>query len=97
MAIIPIAQRLANIERQGQALRRRIERMESDRDFLVDSILNRPWAEVEAQRRLVKEWDEEIDRMGLDLQFLRNEWKRLSDIHDKNHKSQIINHKSKRV
>lgn len=57
--------------------------MESDRDFLVDSILNRPWAEVEAQRRLVKEWDEEIDRMRLDLQFLRDEWKRLDRIKNK--------------
>jgi len=55
MARIPIAQRLADIERQGQALGRRIVRMESDRDFLVDSILNRPWAEVEAQRSLVRE------------------------------------------
>lgn len=87
MARIPIAQRLADIERQGQALGRRIVRMESDRDFLVDSILNRPWAEVEAQRSLVREWDEEIDRMRLDLQFLRDEWKRLSDIHNKRNKS----------
>lgn len=83
MARIPIAQRLADIERQGQALGRRIGRMESDRDFLVDSILNRPWAEVEAQRRLVKEWDEEIERMRLDLQFLRDEWKRLDRIKNK--------------
>lgn len=57
--------------------------MESDRDFLVDSILNRPWAEVEAQRRLVREWDEEIERMRLDLQFLRDEWKRLDRIKNK--------------
>lgn len=57
--------------------------MESDRDFLVDSILNRPWAEVEAQRRLVKEWDEEIERMRLDLQFLRDEWRRLDRIKNK--------------
>lgn len=83
MARIPIAQRLADIERQGQALGRRIGRMESDRDFLVDSILNRPWAEVEAQRRLVKEWDEEIERMRLDLQFLRDEWRRLDRIKNK--------------
>lgn len=83
MARIPIAQRLADIERQGQALGRRIGRMESDRDFLVDSILNRPWAEVEAQRRLVREWDEEIERMRLDLQFLRDEWKRLDRIKNK--------------
>lgn len=61
--------------------------MESDRDFLVDSIIDRPWPKVEAQRRLVREWDEEIERMKLDLRFLRNEWKRLSDIQCKRNKS----------
>ena len=83
MARIPIAQRLADIEAQGQAVKRRIEKMQADHDFLADVLLSRPVADMSAQRRLLEEWNEEIERMRLDLQFLRDEWKRLDRIKNK--------------
>ena len=83
MARIPIAQRLADIEAQGQAVKRQIEKIQADHDFLADVLLSRPVADMSAQRRLLEEWNEEIERMRLDLQFLRDEWKRLDRIKNK--------------
>lgn len=80
MAIIPIAERLADIEEQGKRLTGRIEKMQADHDFLVDSMISRPWADMTAPRRLLNEWGEEIEQMKLDLEYLRIEWKRLNDI-----------------
>lgn len=57
--------------------------MQADHDFLADVILSRPVADMSAQRRLLEEWNEEIERMRLDLQFLRDEWKRLDRIKNK--------------
>ena len=91
MAIIPITQRLADIEEQGRRLCRRIEKLEGDRDFLIDTIIDRPWVKVEAQRHLIEEWNEEIERSKVDLQFLRDEWTRRSCIKNKtSHKKQKI-------
>ncbi len=57
--------------------------MQADHDFLADVLLSRPVADMSAQRRLLEEWNEEIERMRLDLQFLRDEWKRLDRIKNK--------------
>lgn len=84
MAVIPIAQRLADIEAQANRLKRRIGHLEEDRDFLIDTIIDRPVKKTEPQWRLVKLWEEEIGRMKADLQFLRTEWSRLSTINKRN-------------
>lgn len=87
MAIIPIAERLADIQEQGKRLTRRIEKMQADHDFLVDSMISRPWANMTAQRRLLNEWSEEIEQMKLDLEYLRIEWKRLNEINNSKSKN----------
>lgn len=87
MAVIPIAQRLADIETQANRLKRRIGNMEEDRDFLIDTIIDRPIKKTEPQWRLVKVWEEEIGRMKADLQFLRTEWSRLNAINKRNKSS----------
>ena len=40
------------------------------RDFLVDTLLTRPTRDMEAQRRLLREWDEEIDRLEQSIAYL---------------------------
>lgn len=79
MAIIPIAQRLADIETQASRLKRRIEALTSDSNFLADTMLSRPWQDMTAQRRLIDEWNEEIDKLEQNLNFLRTEWTRLNE------------------
>lgn len=80
MAVVPLAQRLADIESQGTCLTRRIERMQSDYDFLIDSLITRPVADMMAQKRLLDQWHEEIEQMKIDLELLRSEWLRLDII-----------------
>lgn len=87
MAVIPIAQRLADIEVQANRLKRRIEVLTSDCDFLTDTMLSRPWQDMTAQRRLLDEWNEEISKLEQDLDFLRTEWSRLNTINKRNKSS----------
>lgn len=87
MAAIPIAQRLADIEAQANRLKRRIEVLTSDCDFLADTMISRPWQDMTAQRRLLDEWNEEINMLEQDLAFLRTEWSRLNAINKRNKSS----------
>lgn len=87
MAVIPIAQRLADIEAQANRLKRRIEVLTSDCDFLADTMISRPWQDMTAQRRLLDEWNEEIGKLEQDLDFLRTEWSRLNTINKRNKSS----------
>lgn len=85
MAYIPIGQHILDIEKQGHGLNRRIEKLQSDYDYLIESMISRPWADMTAQRRLLEEWNEEIESQKLKVDDLRKEWTKLNDI--KNSKS----------
>ena len=54
---IPLQDKLDEIEEQGKRLRRRLDYLKGERDFLVDMLLTRPTRDMEAQRRLLQEWD----------------------------------------
>lgn len=84
MAVIPIARRLEDIEERANRLKRRIEVLTSDSDFLTETMISRPWQDMTAQRRLLNEWSEEIDKLEHDLNILRNEWSRLNNINKRN-------------
>lgn len=60
---IPLQDKLDEIEEQGGRLRRRLDYLKGERDFLVDTLLTRPVKDMEAQRRLLREWDEEIEKL----------------------------------
>lgn len=85
MACIPIDKRISDIEKQGHSLNRRIDKLQSDYDYLVESMISRPWANMTAQCRLLEEWNEEIESLKLEVDDLRKEWTRLNII--KNSKS----------
>lgn len=76
---IPLQDKLDEIEEQGKRLRRRLDYLSGERDFLVDTLLTRPTRDMEAQRRLLREWDEEIDRLEQSLEYLRREYARYLD------------------
>ena len=80
---IPLQDKLDEIEEQGKRLLRRKEYLERERDFLVDSLIDRPIKNMEAQHHLVDEWSKEIDRVDESLGYLRNEYKRYKEIHKK--------------
>lgn len=71
---IPLQDKLDEIEEQGKRLRRRKEYLERERDFLIDMLLTRPVKDMEAQRRLLQEWDEEIDKLEQSIAYLRQEY-----------------------
>jgi hypothetical protein len=71
---IPLQEKLDEIEEQGKRLLRRQEYLKGERDFLADMLLTRPVKDMEAQRRLLREWEEEIDRLERSLGYLRNEY-----------------------
>lgn len=85
---IPLQDKLDEIEEQGKRLRRRKEYLEQERDFLVDMLITRPVKDMEAQRRLLREWDEEIDRLERSIAYLRSEYKRYKEIQNR----QMCNH-----
>lgn len=71
---IPLQDKLDEIEEQGKRLHRRLDYLRGERDFLVDMLLTRPVKDMEAQRRLLREWEEEIEQLEQSLTFLRSEY-----------------------
>lgn len=89
---IPLQDKLDEIKEQGVKLCRRLDYLSSERDFLCDMLLTRPTKDMEAQRRLLQEWNEEIAHLERSLNYLRNEYSRLEGLQSnqfKNNKKQI--------
>ena len=80
---IPLQDKLDEIEEQGKRLRRRLEYLKGERHFLVDMLLTRPTRDMEAQRRLLQEWDEEIDKLDQSIAYLRREYVKYKEIQNK--------------
>lgn len=78
--LIPIQNKLEEITEQGKRLRRRQEKLKDDRDFLVDMMLTKPYKDMEAHRRLLAEWEAEIDKLENDLQYLRKEYRKYHQV-----------------
>ena len=80
---ISVQDTLDEIEEQGKRLSRLKEYLERERDFLVDMLLTRPVKDMEAQRRLLREYEEEIDRLGQSLEYLRSEYAKYKKIQNR--------------
>ena len=74
---IPLQDKLDEIEEQGKRLRRRLEYLKGERDFLVDMLLTRP------TRDILQEWDEEIDKLDQSIVYLRREYVKYKEIQNK--------------
>ena len=70
-------ERLRAIEERGVRLRRRRDKVESDIAFLADTMLTNPIHDMQPQRDLLKEWEEELAFLDKSLERLREEWKKL--------------------
>ena len=70
-------ERLKAIEERGIMLRRRRDKVESDIAFLSDTMLTNPVYDMQPQRDLLKEWEEELEELDRGLESLREEWKKL--------------------
>lgn len=77
--------KMAEIEESGRRLRRRQDKLKADTAFLGDVLLDRPTADMPSQRRLIIEWEYEIEQLEHSLQSLRNEWARLKEEQYNNH------------
>ena len=72
-------ERLKAIEERGVRLRRRRDKVESDIAFLADTMLTNPIHDMQPQRDLLKEREEELEELDIALDGLREEWKRLKN------------------
>ena len=77
MARMTKKERLKAIEERGIMLRRRRDKVESDIAFLSDTMLTNPVYDMQPQRDLLKEWEEELEELDRGLESLREEWKKL--------------------
>lgn len=77
MARMTKKERLKAIEERGIMLRRRRDKVESDIAFLSDTMLTNPVYDMQPQRDLLKEWEEELEELDRGLESLRKEWKNL--------------------
>lgn len=77
MGRITKKERLKEIEERGIMLRRRRDKVESDIAFLSDTMLTNPVYDMQPQRDLLKEWEEELEELDRGLESLRKEWKKL--------------------
>ena len=77
MARMTKKERLKEIEERGIMLRRRRDKVESDIAFLSDTMLTNPVYDMQPQRDLLKEWEEELEELDRGLESLRKEWKKL--------------------
>ena len=83
MAYIPIKVRLQQIEKRGQQIRRRQDKLKEDAAFLAEMLLTRATPDMDAQRRLLREWEEEFEQMEQSLAFLRHEYMKYKKHHSK--------------
>ena len=77
MAKMTKKERLKEIEERGIRLRRRRDKVESDIAFLSDTMLTNPVYDMQPQRDLLREWEEELEELDQCLARLRDEWKKL--------------------
>ena len=77
MARMTKKERLKAIEERGIMLRRRRDKVESDIAFLSDTMLTNPVYDMQPQRDLLKEWEDELEELDRGLESLRKEWKKL--------------------
>ena len=70
-------ERLKAVEERGVRLRRRRDKIESDIAFLSDTMLTNAAYDMQPQRNLLKEWEEELEEIDQCLARLREEWQRL--------------------
>lgn len=77
MALKKIADLQEEIVEKGKRINRRIEKIQSDIDFMVDIMMTKPYEEMAAHRKLLKEWEKEIEELKKAVEFLRKEWMRL--------------------
>ena len=77
MARMTKKERLKAIEERGIMLRRRRDKVESDIAFLSNTMLTNPVYDMQPQRDLLKEWEDELEELDRGLESLREEWKRL--------------------
>ena len=70
-------ERLKAIEERGIRLRRRRDKVESDIAFLSDTMLTNPVYDMQPQRDLLKEREDELEELDRGLESLRKEWKKL--------------------
>lgn len=66
--------------------------MKGEHEFLVNVLLDRPTHNMEPQRRLLREWEEEIARLEESLQYLRREYTRYKE---QQQKTLALNKKAK--
>ena len=76
---IPLQDKLDEIEEQGRRLRRRLDYLKGERDFLVDTLLTRPVKDMEAQRRLLQEFD----KLERSIAYLRREYMKYKETQNK--------------
>lgn len=70
---------LKAIEERGVRLRRRRDKVESDIAFLSDTMLTNQVYDMQPQRDLLKEWEEELEELDACLSILREEWLKLKN------------------
>ena len=75
---IPLQEKLASLEEQGKRLLRRQNYLKGECDFLADMLITHPVKDMDAQHRLLREWEDEIARLEADLAYLRMEWARIN-------------------
>ena len=77
MALKKIADLQEEIVEKGKRINRRIEKIQSDIDFMVDIMMTKPYEEMASHRKLLQEWEKEIEELKKAVEFLRKEWMRL--------------------
>lgn len=70
-------ERLKAVEERGVRLRRRRDKIESDIAFLSETMLTNAAYDMQPQRNLLKEWEEELEEIDQCLAGLREEWLKL--------------------
>lgn len=75
-----INRQIKETERLGASISRRINKISEDRDFLVETMITNPYPAMSEHKALLQEWDEEIERLEQDRQYLRTRWSQLMNM-----------------
>lgn len=83
-------ERLEEIEEQGKRLRRWLDYLKQESDFLIDAIIERPTKDTAFHRKLLDEWEKEIEELERSLQYLRGEYLRYKQLSEQTSKKKKV-------
>ncbi|MGM9759690.1 MAG: hypothetical protein ACI30I_06190 [Parabacteroides sp.] len=88
--MVDYTEKMEQVAEQGKRLRRRLDYLKRESDFLIGAIIARPTKDTASHRKLLEEWEKEIGELERSLQYLRGEYLRYKQLSEQTSKKKKV-------